>query len=64
MDPTIAEDLLLLLFDPRARVIRGEGSLHYPLGGAVLSQLALEERVEVEDQGAWRGRTARAVATS
>ena len=60
-DPTIAEDLLLLLFSPHDGVIHGEGRLHYPLGGAVLSQLALEERVEIEDRGAWKGRTARAV---
>jgi hypothetical protein len=61
LEPTIAEDLLLLLFSPHDGVIHGEGRLFYPLGGAVLSQLALEERVEIDDAGAWKGATVRAV---
>lgn len=60
-EPTIAEDLLLVLFDARARTFRNANRLQSPLGGAVLSQLAIEERVEIEDGGAWKGATARAV---
>lgn len=43
---TLAEDLLLLLFQPgpgpgRTGSIAGEGTLYYVLGGAVLAELAL-----------------------
>ena len=57
--PTIAEDLLLVLFDPRYGVIHGEGTLYYPLGGAILSELALAEQVDVE-----QGRSAHAAQVS
>lgn len=44
-DPTLAEDLLLLLFQPDSGTIAGENTLFYVLAGAVLADLALEERV-------------------
>ncbi|MEV0714893.1 GPP34 family phosphoprotein [Asanoa sp. NPDC050611] len=44
--PTLAEDLLLLLFQPAAGgTIAGEGTLFYTLGGAVLADLALGDHV-------------------
>lgn len=43
--PTLAEDLLLLLFQPDSGVIAGETTLFYVLGGAMLADLALHERV-------------------
>ena len=60
-EPTLAEDFLLLLFDPARGSIRGEGRLRYPLGGAMLSELALDEHVELNDQGSWKGVTVTAV---
>lgn len=50
-EPTIAADWMLLLFDPRRGRIMGESTLYYPLGGAVLAELALNDRVEIEDGG-------------
>ena len=50
-EPTLAEDLLLLLFQPDSGlqqgtgVIAGENTLFYVLAGAVLADLALDERV-------------------
>lgn len=38
---TLAEDLLLLLFQPDSRTIAGEGMLFYVLAGAVLADLGL-----------------------
>ena len=53
----IAEDLLLLLFDPVSGTIRGEGTtLFNVLAGAVLVDLALKEHVDLENQGWMRGR--------
>ncbi|EOM77523.1 GPP34 family phosphoprotein [Rhodococcus rhodnii] len=46
--PTLAEDLLLLLFDPRSGTIAGEGTLFYTLGGAILAELARSGKVTVE----------------
>lgn len=43
--PTLAEDLLLLLFQPDSGTIAGENTLYYALAGAVLADLALQERV-------------------
>lgn len=43
--PTLAEDLLLLLFQPSSGTIAGENTLFYVLAGAVLADLALDERV-------------------
>lgn len=59
--PTLAEDLLLLLFQPDSRTIAGEGTLYYVLAGAVLAELGLGEHVQV-DSG-WLGSlTVKAVA--
>ncbi|WP_152360794.1 GOLPH3/VPS74 family protein [Microlunatus speluncae] len=44
-DATLAEDLLLLLFQSDSGTIAGEGTLFYPLAGAVLAELALAGRV-------------------
>lgn len=43
--PTLAEDLLLLLFQPESGTIAGENTLFFVLGAAVLADLALENRV-------------------
>ncbi|MGB4777389.1 GOLPH3/VPS74 family protein [Microbacterium sp.] len=43
--PTLAEDLLLVLFQPDSGTIAGENTLFYVLAGAVLAELALDERV-------------------
>ena len=42
---TLAEDLLLPLFQPDSGTIAGENTLFYVLAGAVLADLALDERV-------------------
>lgn len=53
-EPTLAEDLLLLLFQPNpgsrsgAGTIAGEGTLFYSLAGAVLADLGLGEHVRTE----------------
>ncbi|WP_234983315.1 GPP34 family phosphoprotein [Demequina sp. NBRC 110053] len=47
-EPTIAEDLMLVLFEPRTGHIHGEGTLFYPLAGAILSELALDERIALD----------------
>lgn len=47
-EPLIVEDLLLLLLDDRSGAPRGEANLHYTLGGAVLMELALLGRVEID----------------
>lgn len=39
--PTLAEDLLLLLFQPDSGTIAGETTLYYVLGAAVLADMAL-----------------------
>ncbi|GAA1760362.1 GOLPH3/VPS74 family protein [Agromyces humatus] len=44
-EPTLAEDLLLLLFQPRSGTIAGENHLFYVLAGAVLADLALRGHV-------------------
>lgn len=44
-EPTLAEDLLLLLFQPKSGMIIGENTLCYALAGAVLAELTLVERV-------------------
>lgn len=60
LDPTrvtLAEDLLLLLFDSRNGVFHGEGTpLFHVLAGAVLVDLAEQDRVEVATTPSWRGR--------
>ncbi|WP_061961496.1 GOLPH3/VPS74 family protein [Demequina flava] len=54
VQPTIAADLMLLLFNPHKGAISGEGTLYYPLGGAVLAELALDDHVDIEDAGKHR----------
>lgn len=46
--PSLAEDLLLLLFQPDSGTIAGENTLFYVLAGAVLADLALDGRVRTE----------------
>lgn len=61
--PLLAEDVLLLLFDPQNGVFRGEGStLFHILAGAVLTELAIDKRVEINDRTTLRGREVRVVA--
>lgn len=43
--PTLADDLLLILFQPDSGTIAGENTLHYVLAGAVLAELAFNESV-------------------
>jgi hypothetical protein len=43
--PTLAEDILLVLFQPDSGTIAGENTLYYVLAGAVLADLALNESV-------------------
>ncbi|WP_277211285.1 GOLPH3/VPS74 family protein [Isoptericola croceus] len=43
--PTVAEDLLLLLFQPRSGTIAGEDTLSSVLAGGVLADLALGDHV-------------------
>ncbi|MFE9244817.1 GPP34 family phosphoprotein [Nocardiopsis sp. NPDC006938] len=45
--PLIAEDVLLVLFQPASGTIAGENTLYYVLGGAVLTELALRGHVTV-----------------
>jgi hypothetical protein len=50
-EPLLAEDTMLLLFQPDSGTIAGENILFYVLGGAVLADLALAGRVEAEEHG-------------
>ena len=43
--PTLAEDLLLVLFQPDSGAIAGENTLYHVLAGAVLAELAFNESV-------------------
>jgi hypothetical protein len=45
----IVEDLLLLMLDDETGTPAGAGTLYYPLGGAVLVELALLGRIEAEE---------------
>ncbi|GHJ15543.1 GOLPH3/VPS74 family protein [Micromonospora sp. AKA38] len=49
--PTLVEDLLLLLFQPRSGTIAGENTLFSVLGGAVLADLALGDHLATEARG-------------
>ncbi|MFC7549690.1 GPP34 family phosphoprotein [Plantactinospora sp. GCM10030261] len=49
--PTLAEDLLLLLFQPRSGTIAGENTLFYVLAGAVLADLALGDHLTTTARG-------------
>ena len=57
--PTLVEDLLLLLFQPRSGTIAGENTLFYVLGGAVLADLSLGEHLTTADRGRVRSVAAR-----
>lgn len=46
--PTLAEDLMLLLFQPSAGMFAGETTLFYVLAGAVLAELGLGDHVRTE----------------
>lgn len=59
--PTLAEDLLLLLFQPQSGTIAGEGTLYYALGGAVLADLGLGGNVRT-GSGRMGGMTVQAIA--
>lgn len=62
--PTLVEDLALLLLDPRHGTLAGEGMpLLHVLAGAVLVDLALQERVTVDARPTWRGQQVRAVGS-
>ncbi len=63
--PLLAEDLLLVLFDPESGAIRAEGTpLFHTLAGAVLAELASDGHVELDDRTTMRGRQVRAVGTA
>lgn len=57
----LAEDLLLLLFQPDSGTIAGEGTLFYVLAGAVLADLGLGGHVRT-GAGRWGTTTVEAVA--
>lgn len=59
--PLVVEDLMLLLFDPRSGTIAGEGTLFYTLAGALLTDLALQGRVEIDARPSLLGPKMRAV---
>lgn len=64
IEPTLAEDLLLLLFQPASGgrsgtgTIAGEGTLYYALAGAVLAELALDGRIRASTDGTRADRVA------
>ncbi|WP_020013202.1 GOLPH3/VPS74 family protein [Promicromonospora sukumoe] len=62
--PLIAEDLLLLLFDPRSGTIAGENTLFYTLAGAVLTELAVGGHVEIDSKPGLTGNRVTANAGS
>lgn len=49
--PILAEDLLLVLFQPDSGTIAGESTLYYVLAGAVVADLALSESVMASPRG-------------
>ena len=49
----IAEDLLLLLLDDESGALRASSQIQVALGGAVLSELAIEELVTVAEKQSW-----------
>ncbi|SDU75173.1 GOLPH3/VPS74 family protein [Jiangella alkaliphila] len=51
MDLLIVEDFMLLLLDDDSGSPAGAGTLHYSLGGALLVDLALQGRIEIESKG-------------
>ena len=63
MDGLIAEDLLLLLLDDEKGTLAAASSERPLFGGALLTELALEGLVEVEERTSlWRSAKVRAVA--
>ncbi|HEY1133070.1 MAG TPA: GPP34 family phosphoprotein [Nocardioides sp.] len=54
-EPILVEDLALLLLDEAGGYIAGATTLHYTLGGALLADLALRGRIEVDDTHAVMG---------
>ncbi|WRL66498.1 GPP34 family phosphoprotein [Blastococcus brunescens] len=54
-DLLIVEDLMLLLMDDDGASVQGAGTLHYTLGGALLTELALLGRVETDGTGIVNG---------
>ncbi|MEV4901250.1 GPP34 family phosphoprotein [Citricoccus sp. NPDC055426] len=60
-EQTLAEDLLLVLFQPRSGTIAGEATLFYVLAGAVLADLGLSAHVRT-GTGRLGGLTVEAVA--
>lgn len=61
--PALAEDILLLLFDPRSGTIAGEGNnLFHTLAGAVLVELAFQGRIDIDERTTFKGRRVHAVA--
>ncbi|MDF2989755.1 MAG: family phosphoprotein [Microbacterium sp.] len=48
-DPTLAEDLMLLLFQPDSGTIAGETTLYYVLAGAVLADLSMGGHLRTTD---------------
>jgi hypothetical protein len=61
--PLLAEDVLLVLFDPASGTIRSEGTpLLHTLAGAVLTELALDGAVTIDERtSSLRGRLVHAV---
>jgi hypothetical protein len=47
--PLLAEDLLLVLFQPSSGTIAGENTLFYVLAGAIVADLAQQGSVELDD---------------
>lgn len=54
-DLLIVDDLMLLLMDDDGASVQGAATLYYTLGGALLTELALLGRVEVDDTGILNG---------
>jgi hypothetical protein len=59
--PTLAEDVMLSLFDPSSGTIAGEGTLFYVLGGAVLAELAQDGLLELTGTAGLTGAHVKAV---
>lgn len=62
-EPLLVEDVMLLLFQPDSGTIAGENILFYVLGGAVLGDLAFQQRIEVRSSGALTNRVHALAAT-
>lgn len=54
-DLLLVDDLMLLLMDDDGASIQGAATLHYTLGGAVLTELALLGRVQTDESGVLNG---------